>query len=279
LALRGDHQLNLMKAERLPQIAKPLTMASAEQIISATGAAPGFAGPVALKIPLTADYSAAALADFVCGANRDGFHLTGVNWGRDATGPAAADLRNVVAGDPSPAGGGALAIARGIEVGHIFQLGDKYSRAMNAVVQDEGGREHVMIMGCYGIGVSRIVAAAIEQNHDDDGIIWPEPISPFAVMLLTLNPKNSEQVTAASEAVYAELTKAGVEVLWDDRDARPGVKFAEADLLGIPHRLVIGERSVREGLAEYRNRRTGAEDKVGLNDAVSFLRKRLGLPD
>ncbi len=276
LALRGDHTLNPVKAARLPQVAQPLNLASAERILALTGAPPGFAGPVGLRVPLIADHSAAVLADFVCGANENGFHLSGVNWERDTPQPATADLRNVVAGDPSPRGGGALSIARGIEVGHIFQLGDKYSRAMNAVVLDHDGKERVMTMGCYGIGVSRIVAAAIEQNHDEHGIIWPDPMSPFHATILVLNPKNSEQVTAAAEGLYLELRGAGLEVLFDDRDARPGVKFAEADLLGIPHRVVVGERGVKEGAVEYRHRRSGGEDKVALHDAVDYLRRRLG---
>ncbi|MCK6371531.1 MAG: proline--tRNA ligase [Gammaproteobacteria bacterium] len=275
LALRGDHELNLVKAARLPQVAQPVTLASAERILAATGAPPGFAGPVGLRIPLVADHAAAALADFTCGANEDGYHLSGVNWGRDAPEPATADLRNVVAGDESPHGGGPLAIARGIEVGHIFQLGDKYSQAMKATVLDEDGKERTLIMGCYGIGVSRIVAAAIEQNHDEHGIIWPEPMSPFHVTLLVLNPKNSEPVTAAAEALYLELHRAGLEVLLDDRDARPGVKFAEADLLGVPHRLVLGERGLKDGVVEYRHRASGAEQKVALHETATFLRERI----
>jgi prolyl-tRNA synthetase len=273
LALRGDHTLNLLKAGGLAQVAQPLTFASAERIEQVTGAPPGFVGPVGLDLPVVADHSAAALADFIAGANAQDAHYTGVNWGRDAPEPAVADLRNVVAGDPSPRGGGVLAIARGIEVGHIFQLGDKYSTAMRAVVLDAEGRERVMIMGCYGIGVSRIVAAAIEQNHDEYGIVWPAPMSPFDVMLLVLNPKNSQSVTAAAESLYLELQGAGLEVLLDDRDARAGVKFADADLLGIPHRVVIGERSVREGMVEYRSRRDGAEERLPVGDAVAFLRQ------
>lgn len=275
LALRGDHVLNTIKAERLPQLAKPLTLASPERVLARTGAPTGFIGPVGLTIPVIADHAAAALADFVAGGNREGFHQSGVNWSRDAPEPAVADLRNVVAGDPSPGGGGVLAIARGIEVGHIFQLGDKYSQAMNAVVLDQDGRERVMTMGCYGIGVSRIVAAAIEQNHDAGGIIWPAPMSPFDVTLLVLNPKNSEAVTAAAQALYLELQQAGLEVLLDDRDARPGVKFAEADLLGVPHRLVLGERGLKEGMVEYRQRRGGTEEKVALHDACGFLQRLL----
>lgn len=277
LAVRGDHHLNLVKAGQRPELAKPLTMANPDHVLQAIGAPPGFAGPVGLKIPVIADHWAASMSDFACGANKDGFHLTGVNWVRDAAEPIAADLRNVVAGDASPLGGGTLAIARGIEVGHIFQLGDKYSRAMNAVVLDENGKERAMIMGCYGIGVSRIVAAAIEQNHDENGIIWPDPMSPFAVALLSVNPKKQESVTAAAEALYAELQAAGLDAVIDDRDVRPGVKFAEADLLGIPHRLVVGERGLRDGIAEYRERRSGAEQKVPLNEVVSFLRDRIRL--
>ncbi len=278
LALRGDHNLNAVKAERLPQVARPLAMATAERIRAVTGVPTGFAGPVGLDVPLIVDHAAAALADFVAGANAEGFHHTGVNWGRDAPEPAVADLRNVVPGDPSPRGG-ALEIARGIEVGHIFQLGDKYSQAMHATVLDQDGRERIMTMGCYGIGVSRIVAAAIEQNHDAQGIVWPAPMSPFDVTLLVLNPKNSDAVTAAAGALYLQLQEAGLEVLLDDRDARPGVKFAEADLLGIPHRLVIGERGLKEGLVEYRRRRDGAEEKVASSDAVAFLVRQLAATD
>ena len=272
LVLRGDHTLNALKAQRLSQVAKPLALASAERIVAATGAAPGFAGPVGLDLPVIADHSALAIADCVAGANENGFHLTGVNWGRDVAEPIAADLRNVVAGDPSPGGGGELAIARGIEVGHIFQLGDKYSRAMNAVVLDQEGKERAMIMGCYGIGVSRIVAAAIEQNHDANGIVWPEPMAPFDLSLLVLNPKNAEAVTAAADELYVQLQSAGFDVLLDDRDARPGVKFADADLLGVPHRLVIGERGLKDGVVEYRQRRSGAEHKVAIADVVAYLK-------
>ena len=274
LVLRGDHTLNVVKAQRLAAVAKPLTLASAERIVAVTGAPPGFAGPVGLPVTVIADHSALAIADFVTGANADGFHLTGVNWGRDTPEPTAADIRNVVAGDPSPGGGGALSIARGIEVGHIFQLGDKYSQAMKAVVLDQDGKERTMVMGCYGIGVSRIVAAAIEQNHDEHGIAWPEPMAPFDISLLVLNPKSAEAVTAAANDLYVQLQAAGFDVLLDDRDARPGVKFAEADLLGIPHRLVIGERGLKDGVVEYRHRRSGAEDKVALSDVVSYLQRQ-----
>ncbi len=274
LVLRGDHELNPLKAERLPEVRNPLTFATAERVQQTTGCPPGFIGPVGLDIPVIADYAAAQLADFICGANRPDEHLTGVNWGRDLPEPETADLRNIAAGDPSPGGGGTVEIARGIEVGHIFQLGDKYSRAMNATVLDQQGKEVPMIMGCYGIGVTRIVAAAIEQNHDENGIIWPEPMCPFDVILISLNPGNSESVTAATETLYQDLQAAGLEVLLDDRKARPGVKFADADLLGIPHRLTIGERGLANGEVEYRHRRTGTEEKFAVEQVVQAIKER-----
>jgi len=277
LAVRGDHEVNPVKAARVPGVASPLTMATAERIQELIGCPPGFVGPVDLDIPLHVDRSAALMADFACGANELDFHLTGVNWGRDAPEPETADLRNVVEGDPSPAGGGTLSIARGIEVGHIFQLGDKYSRSMNAVVLDKDGAEINMLMGCYGIGVTRIVAAAIEQNHDEHGIIWPEPMCPFDVTVLVLNPKNSPSVTEAAEKLYEGLRQAGVDVLLDDRDARPGVKFNDADLLGNAHRLVIGERGLGEGMIEYRHRRTGAEDKIAVETVIASMLERLNI--
>ncbi len=274
LCLRGDHELNPLKAERLPGIASPLRMAAPERVLTELGAPVGSLGPVGLSIPLFADHSALVMADFACGANTPDTHLTGVNWQRDLPEPAAHDIRNVVEGDLSPGGGGTLSIARGVEVGHIFQLGDKYSQSMHATVLDQDGKERVMTMGCYGIGVSRILGAAIEQNHDANGIIWPEPMSPYAVMLIELNPKKSESVTAAVQKLYKDLLAAGIEVLFDDRDARPGVKFADADLLGIPHRIVVGERGVKDGKAEYRNRQSGAEEQTALEDVVEFLRKQ-----
>ena len=246
--------------------------------LATIGAPVGAIGPVNLPLPLIADHSALVLADFVCGANAADAHLTGVNWERDLPAPASFDLRNVETGDPSPGGGGPLTIARGIEVGHIFQLGDKYSRSMRAVVLDQEGKERMLMMGCYGIGVSRIVGAAIEQNHDDNGILWPEPMSPFDVILIELNPKKSEAVTAAAGTLYNDLQAAGFEVLFDDRDARPGVKFADADLVGIPHRLVVGERGVKDGKAEYRHRQSGDEEQVDLTDVLEFLRARRQLP-
>ncbi len=273
--VRGDHELNAVKAQKLPGIASPLRMASAERVAQATGCEPGFVGPVGLKGRVYADHSAAQLADFVCGANERDAHLTGVNWGRDLPQPEAVDLRNVVSGDPSPSGRGKLAIARGIEVGHIFQLGRKYSDAMNARVLDEQGREVPMMMGCYGIGVTRVVAAAIEQNHDERGIIWPEPLAPFQVVLVPLNLEKSARVRETSERLYGELCAAGIEVLYDDRDARPGVKFADAELLGIPHRVVVAERGLDAGTLEYRERRATESSNFPGGDALAFLRERI----
>jgi prolyl-tRNA synthetase len=273
--VRGDHELNAVKAQKLAGIASPLRMACAERVAQASGCEPGFVGPVGLKVRVYADHSAARLADFVCGANERDAHLTGVNWGRDLPEPEVADLRNVVAGDPSPSGRGQLAIARGIEVGHIFQLGRKYSDAMNARVLDEQGREVTMAMGCYGIGVTRVVAAAIEQNHDERGIVWPEPIAPFQIVLVPLNLQKSARVREASERLYGELTAAGFEVLYDDRDARPGVKFADAELLGIPHRVVVAERGLEAGQLEYRQRRASESSNFPVGEGVAFLRERV----
>ena len=213
-----------------------------------------------------ADHALKTLADFVCGANAEDAHLTGVNWGRDLPEPEFVDLRNVVAGDPSPDGRGTLTIARGIEVGHVFQLGDKYSRSMGATVLDADGREQPMLMGCYGIGITRFVAAAIEQNHDERGIIWPEAIAPFSLALIPINAHKSPRVEEACEQLYAELVAAGVEVLYDDRPARPGVKFADCDLIGIPHRVVVGERGLDAGTVEYKHRRSERTDELPLED-------------
>ncbi|HYB64131.1 MAG TPA: proline--tRNA ligase [Steroidobacteraceae bacterium] len=278
LVVRGDHELNAVKAQKLPGVASPLQLASAERVRAATGTEPGYVGLVGLKCRIYADHSALALADFVCGANQKDLHLTGVNWDRDVPPATAADLRKVVEGDPSPSGRGRLRIARGIEVGHIFQLGRKYSEPMKALVLDEGGRETALYMGCYGIGVTRIVAAAIEQNHDERGIIWPEPIAPFQVVLVPLNLQKSDRVRAAAEALYAELTAAGIEVLLDDRDARPGVKFADAELLGIPHRLVVAERGLEAGKLEYRHRRDSESTEFPAGEALAFMRSRLERP-
>ncbi len=279
LCLRGDHTLNTVKAEKLEQIAQPLSFASDAEIQAAVGCPPGSIGPVALKVPLIADHAAAHLADFVCGANQDGQHLRGANWGRDCPEPATADLRNLQAGDPSPDGQGEVRIARGIEVGHIFQLGDKYSRAMNASVLDENGKDIVVTMGCYGIGVSRVVAAAIEQNHDDKGIIWPEALAPFQVAVLGMNQKKSQRVREACAELYAQLHGAGLDVLWDDRDVRPGVMFADMELIGIPHRVVIGEKNLDKGLVEYKARRGSDNQEVAREQILEFLRQQTSRAD
>lgn len=254
LVLRGDHELNAVKASRLPQVAEPLRFAEPDEIRAAAGCDAGSLGPVGLTIPIIADHSAAAIGDFVCGANDDGHHLTGVNWGRDLPEPETADLRCVVEGDPSPTGSGTLAIRRGIEVGHIFQLGRKYSESMNATCLDEHGHSLVMTMGCYGIGVSRVVAAAIEQNHDERGIVWPDALAPFSAAVLPLNAHKSVRVREAAEALYQELLEAGIETVYDDRGERPGVMFADTDLIGIPHRLVVAERGLDAGTIEYKHR-------------------------
>jgi prolyl-tRNA synthetase len=275
LVLRGDHELNAVKAAKLPGIADPLRLAGEQAVRDATGCAPGSVGPVGLSIPVIVDRAAAALADFVCGANQDGRHLVGVHWGRDLPEPQVADLRNVVAGDPSPDGRGTLAIARGIEVGHIFQLGTKYSEAMKAGVLDEQGRNVPMIMGCYGIGVSRVVGAAIEQHYDDKGIAWPMALAPFQVALIPMQYHRSHRVREATEQLYAELVAAGIEVLLDDRDARPGVMFADAELIGIPHRVVVGERGLDAGEVEYRGRKDADNAMRPRAEIVAFLRGRI----
>jgi prolyl-tRNA synthetase len=276
LVVRGDHELNAVKAQKLPGVFAPLKMATAEQVRAAAGCEPGFIGPVGLGLKIYADRAAAQASDFVCGANRRDVHLTGVNWGRDLPEPEVVDIRNVVPGDPSPSGKGTLGIARGIEVGHIFQLGRKYSESMGATVLDEQGQSVTMFMGCYGIGVTRVVAAAIEQNHDDKGIIWPDPIAPFTVSLIPINLQKSERVREVAERLYGELTAAGVEVLFDDRDARPGVKFADDELLGIPHRLVVGDKGLDRGAVEYKCRSDGSGADVPVEAAVAFIRERSG---
>ena len=275
LLLRGDHELNALKAQKLPGVQAPLRMATAEQVIAATGSESGSLGPRGLRCPLYADHAALVMANFVCGANVIDAHLVDVNWERDLPAPPAADLRNVVAGDASPSGTGRLKIVRGIEVGHIFQLGSKYSSAMNATVLDEAGQAVTLLMGCYGIGVTRIVAAAIEQHHDERGIIWPDSLAPFHVVLIPLNLQKSARVRERADALYAELVAAGIEVLYDDRDARPGVKFAEAELLGIPHRIVLGERGLDAGSCEYRHRRASDNQDIPLADILEYLRTHL----
>ncbi|MDX1599279.1 MAG: proline--tRNA ligase [Marinobacter sp.] len=271
LILRGDHTLNEIKAENLAGVAEPLTMATDEEIEKATGCKAGSIGPVNLPLPVIVDRSAAHLADFACGANKEGFHLTGVNWGRDAELDRIEDLRNVVEGDASPDGKGTLEIRRGIEVGHIFKLGNKYSTAMNATVLDENGKSVILEMGCYGIGVSRIVAASIEQNHDDKGIIWPDAIAPFEVAVVTLNAHKSPKVAEAGEKLYDQLRQAGFDVLLDDRKERPGVKFADMELIGIPHRFVVSDRGIEAGTLEYKGRRDADKQDVTLDEALPFL--------
>ena len=271
LALRGDHELNSIKAEKHPLVASPLRMATEEEAEAACGAGFGSIGPVGLSIPVIADYSAAACADFYCGANAPQQHLQGANWDRDVSSYECADLRTVVSGDPSPDGQGTLQIRRGIEVGHIFQLGTKYSDAMNAKVLDETGRNVTLSMGCYGIGVSRIVAAAIEQNHDERGIIWPRAMAPFQLAIVPLNMHKSADVAKAAESLHAQCLEQGIEVLMDDRNERPGVKFADMELLGIPHRIVIGDRSLADGDIEYQGRRDSDAQRLPLADALSFV--------
>jgi prolyl-tRNA synthetase len=274
LVLRGDHELNAVKSQRLPGVANPLKMAGAERV-RAAGAEPGFIGPVGLEGAIYVDHAAAHLADFVCGANEKDLHYRGVNWGRDLADPQSVDIRNVQAGDPSPSGRGTLQIARGIEVGHIFQLGQLYSAAMNASVLDEQGKALTMFMGCYGIGVTRVVAAAIEQNHDANGIIWPDPIAPFQVVLVAINYQKSAKVQETADALYRDFNGAGIDVLLDDRDARPGVKFADSELLGIPHRIVIGERTLSAGNLEYRHRRETESTEIPAADPVGYIRHKL----
>jgi prolyl-tRNA synthetase len=276
LVLRGDHQLNAIKAEKLPGVACPLQMASEEQVRAACNAGFGSLGPVGLDIPVIVDRSAALLADFTCGANEEGQHLTGVNWLRDCALDQVADLRDVVAGDPSPDGNGQLQMTRGIEVGHIFQLGTKYSEAMNAKVLNENGKNITVTMGCYGIGVSRIVAAAIEQNNDDRGIIWPDAMAPFQLAIVPLNMHKSAAVAQCAEDLYQQLRAAGVEVLLDDRNERPGVKFADMELIGIPHRVVIGDRALADGNIEYKSRRGEDSQFVPQADIMAFLQGALG---
>ena len=270
LILRGDHELNALKAARLRDVASPLTMLRAHEVEQAVGCAPGSIGPIDLAIPVWVDQSAALAADFVCGANREGFHYTGVNWERDVQEPRVADLRNAVDGDPGP-DGDPLTVARGIEVGQIFQLGTKYSESMNATVLDPNGKPRFMPMGCYGIGVTRVVAAAIEQNHDDKGIIWPEAISPFHVVLIPINMDKSTRVREAADALYARLTEAGIEVVVDDRPQRPGFKFADADLIGYPHRLVLSEKGLDAGELEYKSRRSEEVEMLPIDSVVERL--------
>ena len=278
LVVRGDHELNEIKAQNALGLDTELCFATEQQIVDQLKCPVGSLGPVDLNIPLIVDHSAAALTDFVCGANRDGYHFTGVNWGTDCTIETQADIRNVVAGDPSPDGKGVLEIKRGIEVGHIFQLGTKYSEAMNATILNEQGKEQAMTMGCYGIGVSRIVAAAIEQNHDENGIIWPAAIAPFQIALVPINMHKSDAVKQACEDLYSELTSAGYDVLFmDEKKARLGSMLADIELIGIPHRLVVGDRGLEDGKIEYRDRTQSENQHIQADQLMAFINEKLGV--
>lgn len=274
LLVRGDHTLNEIKAEKIDIVASPLEFATEEEIRTIVNAGPGSLGPINLNMPIIIDRDVAVMSDFSAGANIDHKHYFNINWERDTALPRIEDIRNVVEGDISPDGKGTLQIKRGIEVGHIFQLGTKYSQAMKATVQGEDGQNHVMIMGCYGIGVSRIVAAAIEQCHDDRGIVWPEAIAPFSVVIIPMNMHKSEKVQATAEKLYADLQAAGIEVLFDDRKERPGVMFADAELIGIPHTIVIGERNLGNGEVEYKHRSGGDKEMVKVNKIIEFIQSR-----
>ena len=275
LLVRGDHELNEVKAENLPQVAAPLEMATEEEIRALVGAGPGSLGPVGLKLPFIVDRSVAVMSDFGGGANIDDKHYFGINWGRDVELGQVEDLRNVVEGDPSPCGKGTIQLKRGIEVGHIFQLGKNYSEKMNCGVLGPDGKNVILEMGCYGIGVSRVVAAAIEQNHDKYGIIWPDALAPFQVAIVPMNMHKSEEVKEAAEKLYAELTAMGIEVLFDDRKERPGVMFSDMELLGVPHTIIIGDRSMKEGNFEYKNRRSGEKTAVAMADIVEHIKTQL----
>lgn len=277
LLLRGDHELNEIKAENLADVASPLTMATDEEIRQAAGCSAGSIGPIGLEIPVIADYAVLGMSDFICGANDDGVHYTGVNWGRDLETPETADLRNVVAGDPSPDGEGALSIVRGIEVGHIFQLGKTYSEALNASVLDENGKSTVLTMGCYGIGVTRVVAAAIEQNNDDQGIIWPDAIAPFTVSITPINYQKSHRVRELADRIYEDLKAAGIQVLLDDRKVRPGIMFADHELMGIPHRITFSERGLDAGEVEYKGRKGNVSDNIPIDNIHAFIKDKLAM--
>lgn len=271
LVLSGQHELNELKAEKIDGVASPLQLAPEERIENELGAKIGSLGPVGLSIRTIVDRSAAHLANFCCGANKTGYHYTGANWERDQAITEVQDLRNIVAGDPSPDGQGEIVIKRGIEVGHIFKLGDKYSQAMNASVLDENGKTKIMEMGCYGIGVSRIVASAIEQNHDENGIIWPTAMAPFELALIPLNMHKSELVAEKTEALYTELKARGIDVLMDDRNERPGSKFADMELIGIPHRVVISDRGLKNGTLEYKGRSDAENQEFSVDEAVAKI--------
>ena len=278
LALRGDHELNPVKAQKLDDVAEPLEFASEKDIQAKLGCKPGSIGPLDMNIPILIDHAAATLSNFVCGANEDGFHYQGANWQRDCkqfNDSSSVDIRKIVEGDASPDGKGTVSIKRGIEVGHIFQLGDKYSQALKASVLGADGKDQVVTMGCYGIGVTRVVAAAIEQNFDERGIIWPQSIAPFQLSLVPINLKKSEQVQSICERLYSELSDAGLEVLFDDRDLRAGLMFADHELMGIPHRIVIGERGLKEGNIEYKGRRDADSQQVPIDNLIGFLKDKI----
>ncbi|MCL1076976.1 proline--tRNA ligase [Parashewanella spongiae] len=272
LIIRGDHELNEIKAEKLELVQSPLTFASDEEIRAVIGAGPGSLGPVGLDMPVIVDNSVKVMSDFSAGANTDNKHYFGINWGRDLPEARAVDIRNVVEGEAAPEGQGTYAMARGIEVGHIFQLGTKYSEAMNANVLDVNGKAKTLLMGCYGVGVSRIVAAAIEQNHDDRGIIWPKAIAPFKVGILPMNMHKSHRVKELAEELYKTFTDTGIEVMFDDRKERPGVMFADMELVGVPHTIVIGDRNIDAGVLEYKNRQSGEKQDIPMNEVVDFIK-------
>ncbi len=276
LLLRGDHELNKIKAEKIEGVASPLEFAAEEDILRSCHCKPGSIGPIGLTIPIIADRSVMLMSDFVCGANEDGKHFQGVNWERDLPIPEhVVDIRTVVEGDPSPDGNGEITLARGIEVGHIFQLGTKYSASMKAGVINEGGKNQIMLMGCYGIGISRVVAAAIEQNHDDKGIIWPSNLAPFQVALCPMNMHKSERLKVAAEQLYQDLQAAGFEVLFDDRKVRAGFMFSDMELIGVPHCIIVGDRGLDSGTVEYKSRIAKENEEILLVDIVAFLKAKL----
>ena len=275
ILMQGNDQLNELKAEKLDGVAVPLSYATDEQLLEAAGCQAGSIGPIGLKTKIYADRATMNMADFVCGANQDGKHYTGVNWGRDLPEAEFVDVRNVVEGDPSPDGKGTLSILRGIEVGHIFQLGKKYSEAMNATVLAENGKPEVMTMGCYGIGITRVIASSIEQNHDDNGIIWPEALAPFQLSIIPINYHKSEAVRQTADKIYADLIESGFDILLDDRNMRPGAMFADHELIGIPHRMVISDRGIKAGQVEYKARTGGDAMDIELNEVLDFISTKL----
>ena len=275
LLLRGDHELNALKAEKIDGILSPLEFATDEEILATCDCKPGSIGPIGLDIKIIVDRSATVLSDFVCGANQNGKHYQGTNWERDLPLPQIEDIRLIVEGDPSPDGKGTITLARGIEVGHIFQLGDKYTTAMKATVINEAGKNQTMLMGCYGIGISRIVAAAIEQNHDDKGIIWPANLAPFQVALCPMNMHKSERLRTAIDKLYQQLLDAGIEVLLDDRKVRAGFMFSDMELIGIPHRIVLGDRGLDSGNVEYRARTDSESQDISIENIVDFIKTKL----